>query len=92
MWIRSQDKKRLIDAEMIEICDNRIFVSELPSEMITSGICVGKYGSEERAVEVLDGIQNALDTYINDKNFNLALTNAPDTATSLYPIFQMPEK
>ena len=67
MWIRSQDKKRLIDAEMIEICDNRIFVSELPSEMITSGICVGKYGSEERAIEVLDEIQENINVLEYDK-------------------------
>jgi hypothetical protein len=67
MWIRSQNKKRLVNVGMLDICDTRIFVSELPGQIPKSGICVGKYESEERAIEVLDEIQENINVLEYDK-------------------------
>ena len=50
LWIRSQDKKLLIKVKHIMRISNRIF----------SGDTLGEYDSEERALEVLDEIQNLL--------------------------------
>lgn len=47
LWIRSQDKTLLVKADYIQRVNN----------LIRSGITLGIYNSEERAVEILDEIQ-----------------------------------
>ena len=56
MWIRSQDRAKLIDANEIHIelwADERSYV-------ISDNIVVASYSSEEKAMKVIDGIQNCL--------------------------------
>ncbi len=84
LWIRSQDKKRLIKVEQLEI---RKYISNI--EELSYAICsinfqntygynflnLGIYKSEERALEVLAEIQNKINTSyqfytVNKQNYN----------------------
>lgn len=57
MWIRSQDKKTLMKVVYLNIDDKKIFgIGHLEDcELI-----LGKYESADRAMEVLNSIQNRL--------------------------------
>ncbi len=57
MWIRSQDKKTLMKVVYLNIDDKKIFgIGHLEDcELI-----LGKYQSADRAMEVLNSIQNKL--------------------------------
>ena len=73
IWIRSQDKEALIKVNWLSACDNMIYREEYS--------VIGKYSTNERAIEVLDEIQQFIvDCYQckGDKMF--------------YPIFDMPEE
>ena len=56
MWIRTQDREMLMDCNAVGIGleDNKSIYS--------NGYVLGTYSSKERALEVLDGIQYALDS------------------------------
>lgn len=56
MWIRSQDKTKLIKAEFIRISGNEIVAtcSNTPATKI------GEYSSQEKALKVLDMIQSQI--------------------------------
>ena len=59
LWIRSQDKETLRLAQTLDIYDGSVddekyFVIE------ESGVDIGSYETKERALEVLDEIQNIL--------------------------------
>ena len=58
LWIRSQDKKKLVNAKSFELDNyqNGIFCNDDNDYYI----CAGKYKSKERALEVLDEIQKQL--------------------------------
>lgn len=59
MWIRSQDKKTLVYCTRLAVVGRTI--QNLPATGIEDDYDVmGKYESEERAVEVLDNIQSQL--------------------------------
>ena len=58
LWIRSQDKKSLVNTKTIEVCDNDIVVWD--EEKYDIKIYLGKYKTQERALEVLDEIQSKL--------------------------------
>ena len=56
MWIRSQDKTKLIKAEFIRISGNEIVAtcSDIPATKI------GEYSSQEKALKVLDMIEDRI--------------------------------
>ena len=56
MWIRSQDKTKLIKAEFIRISGNEIVAtcSDIPATKI------GEYSSQEKSLKVLDMIQSQI--------------------------------
>jgi hypothetical protein len=59
MWIRSQDKKTLVYCTRLAVVGRTI--QNLPATGIEDDYDVmGKYESEERAIEVLDNIQSQL--------------------------------
>lgn len=71
LWIRTQDKSRLLEAEDIRIEElkeahindfNTIEVKEVSvgAYIIAEGIMVAKYNSLQRALQVLDEIQTLL--------------------------------
>lgn len=57
MWIRSQDKKILTEIHDVEI--------DSGFKVWGSGLLIGEYSTEEKALKVLDEIQKA----IEDKQF-----------------------
>ena len=62
LWIRSQNKGALIKVEMLGNTDGTI-----KSYLGISQTELGTYKSSERALEVLDEIQNLLDDIADDK-------------------------
>lgn len=61
LWIRSQNKKDLKKAEHIGVFNEKIYVNGYEE----NGYCIGTYKSKERALEVLDEIQELLVEYVN---------------------------
>ena len=55
LWIRSQDQTTLEKIDTIQICQN-------PDNtwFFNTGLVIGKYKSKERALEVLDEIQDLM--------------------------------
>ena len=91
MWIRSQDKWLLTNVDT----SNGIMINEYPDECLISleyantSFKLGEYSSKEKAVSVLDEIQNAVENtnYYNIDNFCLgtyALKRGPQ-------VYEMPQ-
>ena len=55
MWIRSQDRKRLLNAS-----DFHVVSSYEGFGIISCLYALGMYSTEEKAMKVMDGIQNCL--------------------------------
>lgn len=66
LWIRSQDKRTLINTRRIDVDDNNIIVWD--EGRYASEIYLGQYKTKERALEVLDEIQNILEPLLIIKN------------------------
>ena len=76
LWIRSQDKTTLINTRRIDVDDNNIIVWD--EGRYASEIYLGIYKTKERALEVLDEIQDLLqNAYVGNVN---------------RIVYQMPEK
>lgn len=60
LYIRSQNKLILTKYETLELCQNPD-----GTWFFNSGLVLGKYNSKERTLEVLDEIQNILETRNN---------------------------
>lgn len=84
LWVRSQNKKLLIPIKSpIYVDDNKINYKESDSYIIT----IGEYKTNERAIEVLDEIQEAkLGNFHYRCNSNVKVSSKEDTI-----IYQMPE-
>lgn len=83
LWIRSQSKETLLKISKVYIHDNEIFAST-ESEFDEK---VGIYKTKERALEVLDEIQSAIEhkgTAFYDKK--------DDALYNLYSVYEMPEE
>lgn len=76
LWIRSQDKLKLVKVNYVYAIENKINSFSIYGETIDSVPIIGRYETEERALEVLDEIQN----YIL----------LPNTDNSAY-VYEMPE-
>lgn len=87
LWIRSQDGILLEKAEAIRITDyNGVF-----GIAINNDYMFGVYTTEERAVEVLDEIQNFMRDYACVKKTN-RLGEEIDLIPKPILIYNMPEK
>ena len=81
MWIRSQDKTDLIKSDYIVIIKNEIRASaNLDGFLIT----IGKYSSQEKALKVLDIIQECIE---HNNSHQSARNGVPYLE---YNVFQMP--
>ena len=76
LWIRSQDKLKLVKVNYVYAIENKINSFSIYGETIDSAPIIGRYETKERALEVLDEIQN----YIL----------LPNTDNSAY-VYEMPE-
>ena len=92
LWIRSQDKKRLVKAEHIYYCEDEFTNNELKHYIcITGAYDLGVYKSKERALEVLDEIHQRL---INIQCLELTGTDYISNQmkrNGLDCVYQMPE-
>lgn len=68
LWIRSQDKTKLMKTNEIEICQN-----SNGTWWFNIGYSMGEYNSKERALEVLDEIQNILMPKMIYKTFDVGV-------------------
>lgn len=59
LWIRSQDKTILLK------CENAFLDDLDETEIRTKEFIIGQYKSKERAIEVLDEIQNILEQILD---------------------------
>ena len=103
LWIRSQDRKRLYKATELliekDIYKDWCIETEIGHDYITKDvwyICVnqarlGKYFNEERALEVLDEIQNKMLNGVFAKKIN-GLGEELDLIPNPILIYNMPEK
>lgn len=67
LWIRSQDKETLINVNKIEITD---FCDAHKNAIWGDDILLGKYSSKEKALKVLDMIQEFIkNMYVGVANY-----------------------
>mgnify|MGYP004527224795 CR=1 FL=1 len=82
LWIRSQDRKDLICTRRIYVHENTIRTNIY--EAIGFAI-LGEYETKERALDVLDTIQNKL-------KYGMQVTNNNQIVGTTTYVYQMPEK
>ena len=81
MWIRSQDKIRLIKSDYIIVNKNEIRSTTQSDGFL---ITIGEYSSQEKALKVLDMIQECIEH--NNSHHNARI----GTPYLEYNVFQMP--
>lgn len=91
LWIRSQDKKNLVNIQGTNINYNNSgqilgWINPVDTVDYTSAFILGDYDTDERAIEVLDMIQHQLT--------NCSGLDAISGVMRFYKetVFQMPEK
>ena len=85
MWIRSQDRKTLAKVTRLAVVGRTI--QNLPATGIEDDYDImGKYESEERAVEVLDNIQSQLRSAVE------VVRGVSSDNYKQHYVFQMPEE
>ena len=84
LWIRNQDKSALVNVDEIRLSRGETCIGNNKSGTL------GEYKSKERALEVLDEIQNLI---IGDKVIEI-LNKTNGNMNNVYPtmFYQMPEK
>lgn len=87
MFIRSQDKKLLVKTDCIYINDN-LNVQCLKGEEL---IYLGTYDSEERALEVLDMIQDSIEDGMSCYEKSVIDLNGTTQSWKRNIIFEMPK-
>ena len=94
LWIRSQDKKRLVHAygcEVVEALDGWKI-----REYATNDY-VGKYKTKKRAIEVLNEIQNKLCLSLGYSEYPLRIIKRPDNTMDVQQlkadvlVYEMPQ-
>lgn len=91
LWIRSQDKKELISNPKlgIEQCENRYYIVDRYN--FENAFILGEYKSKERALEVLDEIENYLINSSFAKRTNI-LGEVKDFIPNPLFVYEMPEE
>lgn len=93
MLIRSQDKEMIINMA----ATNHIYAREVyrPSgsliDIISDEMRLGYYSTKEKAIKVLDMIQEAYSEYQIMLNFSVSYLHEFKEKTDGFAIFQMPE-
>lgn len=59
LWIRTQDRTGILKADTIFVFEKQI-VKKVYGDDLVKGICLGTYATKERALEVLDEIQDLI--------------------------------
>ena len=69
LWVRSQDKLKLVKVNYFYIMEHDSYCT-IVGETIDSGPTIARYNSKERALEVLDEIQDLLEGKIHEEHIN----------------------
>lgn len=85
LWIRSQDKRTLIKTSRIDVDDKNIIVWD--NDYHCTETYMGAYKKHERALEVLDEIQNAL---LNKWSNNVKYEEHYDDENPRSLVYEMP--
>ena len=91
LWIRSQDKENLIKIIAARRFENMIQVRTDNTAVLT----VGTYATKERAMEILDDIQEHINVKINVKNISTDLADLYIKGAildSMHKIYEMPKE
>ena len=91
LWIRSQNKKELIPNPKLGIdqCENRYYIVDRYN--FENAFILGEYKSKERALEVLDEIENHLINSSFAKKTN-GLGEVKDIIPNPLFIYEMPKE
>lgn len=81
MWIRSQDKTRLIKSDYILVNKNEIRATTQSDGFL---VTMGEYSSQEKALKVLDMIQECIEHNNSHQNARIGRPYIE------YKVFQMP--
>lgn len=94
MLIRSQDKETLINFNNSIVVNTMVDIGGV-TKMFCSYSCddyvIGHYSSKEKAMKVLDMIQEAYSEYQIMLNFSVSYLHEFKEKTDGFAIFQMPE-
>ncbi len=98
LWIRSQNKYRLLKVEEFQIIYNQED-KELPYYITSPYELLGSYKSKERALELLDEIQQMLKNetieteikYINNQAYETKIIGKPIIPKNIV-VYQMPKE
>ena len=88
LWIRSQDKELLVNSKGFELQQH---YENSPCQIFAvwnnNYMCVGTYKTKERALEILDEIQNMLNSVVIKQTSNSLSINSKEIV-----VYEMPEK
>lgn len=87
LWIRTQDKKTLMLVNTICLAEDEVGTIIGCGIDIRVKLSIGKYKTKERALEVLDEIQEHLD-YLNIENIN----RVDEKGFRVCTIYEMPKE
>ena len=98
LWVRSQNKYRLLKVESLQIIYNQED-NELPYSINSSYELLGSYKTKERALEILDEIQQMLKNetieteikYIDNQVYETKIIGKPDILKNIV-VYQMPKQ
>jgi hypothetical protein len=90
MWIESQDKTELIDANRIQL--DRTSIYAITSDEEHSGVQLGVYKDNESAVKVLDNMKKRITVIERLKLASLTRTIALNEYESSIFIYEMPQE
>ena len=85
-WIRSQDRQALIPINKM--------ITNTCEGLFYDGIILGTYKSKERAIEVLDEIEDLLtiDLKINDSYYKVDTIIKAEILNSMIKVYEMPKE
>ena len=88
MWIRTQDKRRLVKCVLFEIGLEKPTIFGYAK---SGGVILGEYSSKEKALEVLESIQNCVAVNELCKMNKAAITFLNEDQLAEVIVFQMPQ-
>lgn len=87
IWIRSQDKDDLFYAKIVEICERKN-----DYDVLLNGIEKGRYSSKEKAIKVIDMINEKIEMNEAIKIIgNIGLNYLESNGIHYNFVFQMPQ-
>ena len=88
MWIRSQDERKLIDANSIYVFKNPVTNK---AEIRTAEFTLGEYATEEKAIKVLNSLEEVITKREDDIRYRPNAYSSPVSRQWEELVFQMPD-